>query len=174
MGGGHDDRIRASPGQRRDIEAGLVDGDRDDLEAVVDRREAEVLEPGILAGDPPPATILHDLDDEAQRLGEAVADDDVLGIRARPPNAVQVDRELVAELLGAADVEIAEPFARGLVHDPPDGLHPGLARELGDIRPAVAEVDARLLDLAPRPAAARLAGPIRPSSRRAWFRPDGS
>ena len=174
VGRSHDDSIRACPGQRRDVEAGLVDGDRNDLQAVVDRRETEVLEPGVLAGDPPAATILHGLDDEAERLGEAVADDDVLGVRARPANAVQVDRELVAELGGAADVEVAEPVARGLVHDAADGLHPGLARELGDVGPAVAEVDARLLDLAAWLAAARPAGPIRPSSRRASCRPAGS
>ena len=55
-----------------------------------------------------------------------------------PADAVQVVRQRVAELGSAADVEVAEAVARRLVQDAPDGLHPDLTRELGDVRPAVA------------------------------------
>ena len=105
--------------------------------------KAEVLEPRVLAGDPPPAAFLHDLDDQAQCLGEAVADDDAVRIGAGAPDAVQVVRQRVPQLLRAANVQIAHAVAGRLVQDAPQRLQPDLSRELGDVWPAVREVDPR-------------------------------
>jgi hypothetical protein len=108
---------------------------------VVESRQPQVLVTGILARDPPAAAVLHDLDDEAERLGEAVTDDDVIRDRTRSADAIEVTRERIAKFFCATQVEVAEPIARSLVHHPPDGLHPCLAGELRDVRTTVAEVD---------------------------------
>ena len=95
--------------------------------------------------DPPPRSAAprrrQALSDEPDRLGEAIADDNPLGVGRGPTDPVQVDRKGFAELGCTPMVEIGQSLARRLVEHPTEGPQPDLARELRDVGSAVGEVD---------------------------------
>ncbi len=141
--GRDDDRVRGGPCQRLHDEPVVVDRDRIDHETGPLGGPDRVALARVLDGDPSRSVGPQDLGHKAEGLGEPVADDDPLGVGGGAAHAVEIRRQRVPELRGAAVVEVAEAVARRLVEDPPQGPEPGLPGELGDVGSTVEEVDPR-------------------------------
>ncbi len=128
---------------RGDVDAALVDGDRDDLHAAVGDQLARARVAGILDRDPPGAARAQDAADHRHRLGDAAADDDPLRRGLHAADAAEVAGERRPQPRVPAGRRVAELGVGDLAQRAPLGGGPCRAREEREVRGPRAQVVAR-------------------------------
>ena len=139
--GGDDHRVDVA--ELVDLEAVLVDSDRDGLQAGALRDLVLLRVARVLDRDPLRAVVGQRAADRALSLPEAVGDDDAAGVGDDAAHAAEVVGQRGAQRLVAARVAVAEVGVGEGVQRGAQRAQPGRAREGGDVGDAGAEVVAR-------------------------------